>query len=303
MPDHGGQGGGACPDAAAGPAFDHGGHPLPFSFFPVLLAGALLLPRHVALFAQLSPDLARERSEFERWLLLAPTSPLAVIAQTPLGTGLTLGPPDAEIPLADVAPAKVFQEGGGVYLETGGIRRPLGRYRPVSLGAYTLALSGSPRRPVLGVYGTRRLAKLPAYYPPDASLVFQRSLEPPEQAETVRLLSLEGLEVEATAAGSVSIPIGSLSVRLRVYRIPDPETEESDLMIYFRDETNGHGSYLAGRFLALLPASGGRYLIDFNRARNPFCAYSTVYACPAPWPGNSIPGPIMAGEKQAVDHQ
>jgi hypothetical protein len=42
---------------------------------------------------------------------------------------------------------------------------------------------------------------------------------------------------------------------------------------------------------------GGRYRLDFNRARNPFCAYSSAYPCPAPWAGNTIPAPVMAGER------
>ncbi len=43
----------------------------------------------------------------------------------------------------------------------------------------------------------------------------------------------------------------------------------------------------------------GRYRLDFNRSRNPFCAYSTAYPCPVPWPGNRIPARIEAGERYA----
>ena len=69
------------------------------------------------------------------------------------------------------------------------------------------------------------------------------------------------------------------------------------LIVFFRDATNGKGTYPAGRFVPLLPEGNGRYRLDFNRARNPFCAYSSVYPCPAPWPGNLIPAPIEAGER------
>ena len=41
----------------------------------------------------------------------------------------------------------------------------------------------------------------------------------------------------------------------------------------------------------------GQYRLDFNRARNPFCAYSSAYPCPAPWRGNVIPARIAAGER------
>ena len=80
-------------------------------------------------------------------------------------------------------------------------------------------------------------------------------------------------------------------------RIPDPATGESELEIFFRDSTNLSGTYPAGRFVSLTPAGEGRYRLDFNRARNPFCAYSSAYACPAPWRGNALPAAIAAGEK------
>jgi len=38
-------------------------------------------------------------------------------------------------------------------------------------------------------------------------------------------------------------------------------------------------------------------VLDFNRARNPSCAYNTVFPCPAPWPGNALRRPIRAGER------
>ena len=80
-------------------------------------------------------------------------------------------------------------------------------------------------------------------------------------------------------------------------RLPGQSAEEWELEIYFRDATSGRGSYPAGRFVSLQPLGSGRYLLDFNRARNPFCAYSSVYPCPVPWAGNTITGPVAAGER------
>jgi uncharacterized protein (DUF1684 family) len=111
------------------------------------------------------------------------------------------------------------------------------------------------------------------------------------------MLGLDGIEVEASLAGTFVARVGGKPVRLTVYRLPEPGTEESDLTIFFRDATNGQGSYPAGRFLALRPLGGTRYRADFNRARNPFCAYNGIFPCPLPWPGNAIDGPIAAGER------
>lgn len=80
-------------------------------------------------------------------------------------------------------------------------------------------------------------------------------------------------------------------------RIPTGTGEESELEIYFQDGTNGTSTYPAGRFVSLIPEGAGRYRLDFNRARNPFCAYSSAYPCPIPWRGNTISAPVEAGER------
>ena len=88
---------------------------------------------------------------------------------------------------------------------------------------------------------------------------------------------------------------------MRARSSSDPGTGESELEIFFRDSTNGNGTYPAGRFVSLIPLGDGRYRLDFNRARNPFCAYSTAYACPLPWQGNVLPAPVRAGEQYVTE--
>ena len=127
--------------------------------------------------------------------------------------------------------------------------------------------------------------------------VFVGELLPPETRGTVRVLGVDGVEVDAAEAGSVVVPIGGERVRLRVRRLPTAGGEESELEILFRDGTNGRGTYPAGRFVPLAPEHDGQYRLDFNRARNPFCAYSSAYPCPAPWRGNTITAPVEAGER------
>ena len=131
--------------------------------------------------------------------------------------------------------------------------------------------------------------------------MFVGPLHPPEHPGTVRVLGLDGVEVEAAEAGSVVVPIGGRANATPCAPPADGRGEESELEIFFRDATNGKGTYPAGRFVSLIPMGAGRYRLDFNRARNPFCAYSSAYACPAPWPGNSIAAPVTAGERYEGD--
>ena len=259
-----------------------------------LLPILLLIPTLLA--AQVPADLERERADFAGWMASAVNSPLAARAVVPVGSnGVRIGPEDSDVPFAGID-ARVTEQGGNLALRVAGNDRALPRYRPVTAGELTVMALGEPRRTLLVVFGGSRRTKVPFYYPYNTAAVLVGPLQP-GPSRVVRILSLEGIEVDATEVGTVTAPDGTGSIRLRVYRIPEPGTEESELMIFFRDGTSDKGTYPAGRFVTLLPLPDGRYRLDLNRARNPFCAYNSTYPCPAPWPGNTFLSPIEAGER------
>ena len=145
------------------------------------------------------------------------------------------------------------------------------------------------------MFGPEHRTLIPSYFPTDTHFVVTGRLTEPASRVTHRILMLDGVETEAIEAGVFTIPLESGSANLKAYRIADEDSGESELVIYFQDLTNGKGSYPAGRFVTLTPRDESTYLLDFNRSRNPFCAYSTAYACPAPWPGNRLAVEIRAG--------
>jgi hypothetical protein len=247
---------------------------------------------------QIPAELAHERREYGEWLATAAVSPFAALVQRPISGGLTIGPPGADIPLENLAQHRLTVTGGLVILEQAGSTRPLLRGRPVAVGRYHLAVTGAGPRASVIVYDTRpNHLKPTTYYPYQPRLVVAVTLRPPARPATRRVLAPDGQEVEASEAGTVAVTVGGTTVTLTVRRIPDPDGEESELEVFFRDATNGSGTYPAGRFVRLEPLGGERYRLDFNRARNPFCAYNTVFACPAPWRGNAFAGAIAAGER------
>ena len=150
---------------------------------------------------------------------------------------------------------------------------------------------------MLTIYGQFRPARTVQYYPYDEALVFSVPLQPVDPGAEFTILDLDGLEARARQAGFVHLPLGPGGTRLRVYRVDQEGTGESPLLVQFRDSTNAHGSYPAGRFVELIPGAPGQYRLDLNRARNPFCAYAAAFPCPVPWPGNFIPAPVKAGER------
>ena len=73
------------------------------------------------------------------------------------------------------------------------------------------------------------------------------------------------------------------------------------LFLPFTDETNGDTSYGGGRFIDLKMTTKETIVIDFNKAYNPYCAYSDRYSCPIPPKVNhlntKIPTGVMAYKK------
>jgi len=238
-------------------------------------------------------DLELQRSAYLDWLLSEDNSPYRAIARIQLAGVIELGPEDSHLPLEGIEPHAIEPRPGSAALVGPSGNRVLAPYRALPLGRYSLSLQGEGSKRVVLVYDSERQPPEPAgWYPPDSTWRFEVPLSR-DDGGSVPMLTLDGLEVSGTIVGSVEIN----GTQLQVRNVPQPGTDESGLEIYFRDETSGMGSYPAGRFVPVYRSAEGRYLVDFNRARSPFCAYSSVYPCPIPWRGNNLPLRVTAGER------
>ena len=76
------------------------------------------------------------------------------------------------------------------------------------------------------------------------------------------------------------------------------------LFLPFTDLTNGEGSYEGGRYIDLrIPKEGVmKITLDFNKAYNPYCAYSGGYSCPVPPAENNLDMAITAGVQAYNKH-
>ena len=248
--------------------------------------------------AQSPEAVRRERTEFAEWLAGSAVSPWRALVVRPIGPGLTLGPETADIPLAGIAAGRIAERGGRIVLSTGDREIGLSRGRVQTVEGWPLIVNGPPGRATITVFGRGPVpGKSVSHYPYDPRLVFVVTLRPAANAGTQTLLTPDGVEAVAGNAGTVQVSLGGPPRTLQVKRLPGATADESELEIYFQDGTAGKGSYPAGRFVSLLPRADGSYILDFNRARNPFCAYNTVYPCPAPWSGNNLPDAVKAGER------
>ena len=72
---------------------------------------------------------------------------------------------------------------------------------------------------------------------------------------------------------------------------------EQGLFLPFIDSLAGDETYPAGRYLEPEQLAGEYFLVDFNLAYNPYCAYNEMWSCPITPFENRLKVPIRAGEK------
>lgn len=259
-----------------------------------LTATALLVPSLLA--SQGTPgDLTRERNDRINWITADPLSPARAIALTLIpATGVTLGPDGSDITVPGAARATITAEGGRILLRGWGAELPLPIGRATVSHGLRFVPRGTPGRLVLLTYRDAPVKERPRFYPYRRAARMVVTLIP-GSLRSARILEPQGTTVDATDAGTIRVPLGDSGATLHVMRVQG-DGEESELLINFRDQTTGKGSYPAGRFVELLPQGGDRYLLDLNRAYNPNCAYSSVFPCPIPWAGNVIDAKVEAGE-------
>jgi len=135
------------------------------------------------------------------------------------------------------------------------------------------------------------------YYPPDLDYYVEVALDEHDAKERVTVATSTEGEREYRRWGAFHVTVDGDDVTIQAYK-SDPD--EEGLWVPFRDATSGGETYGAGRYIDLGPdhrLDDGRWILDFNLAYNPTCAYSGVYECPLPPAENWLDVPIEAGEK------
>jgi hypothetical protein len=144
------------------------------------------------------------------------------------------------------------------------------------------------------------------YYPYDPALRFTAKLRRYPDPPPIKIITTMGKERPAVKAGYLEFTWEGKRHRLQVYSLRDkdiPPAEWGNLFLPFLDATSGQETYGAGRYLDLEARPDDWYVIDFNQAYHPLCAYGrTIYRCPRTPEENRLPFPVRAGEKGWVGH-
>jgi len=105
--------------------------------------------------------------------------------------------------------------------------------------------------------------------------------------------------------GMLNFSIKGKDLALAVYQSEQLLTNpiyKDYLFLPFNDLSNGDTTYSGGRFIDLSIPKGNTIIVDFNKAYNPYCAYSDGWNCTIPPIENNLEIEITAGVKKYKDH-
>lgn len=267
---------------------------------------------------KITKEIWKDRIESEQWLRSSPTSYFAAVDRVDFDkkSMLTVGRAadnDLQLNDTDIEPhhLRITVDGDHFRVESidakarFAVKEEMKREAIVDpsfiqVGRFRLRLSHQ-RFPALIVFDPNRLQsdhhKKIAYFPIDPSYRFELPLKRYPKPEETTIMSTRGNRRRAERVGWVDFFVGNTPCRLEAVRLLEPGAGNNDLSIFFRDATSGKESYPLGRYVDLKKLDSGLYLLDFNLAYNPACAFSEYYNCPVPPKENTLKVAIRAGEK------
>ena len=136
------------------------------------------------------------------------------------------------------------------------------------------------------------------YFPPNESFVFKSKLFKLNPPDTVTVMGTRGEARKVIVEGYVNCIKDGIDHHVNIYR-GFSQSGEPYYSIWFTDQTTGKETYGVGRYLDFEYHKDPDYIytIDFNKAYNPYCAYTKLYTCPVPRKEDYIDMSIEAGEK------
>jgi uncharacterized protein (DUF1684 family) len=129
------------------------------------------------------------------------------------------------------------------------------------------------------------------YYPENPGLRLEVKVEVFPTQDTISIQTTGGEPQLYKRYGRFEFEVDVQTAELTLY------SNQDGFFLPFVDILAGKETYPAGRYIEpeLLP--DGKFLVDFNRAYNPYCAYNDAWTCPLTPAENRLKVAIRAGEK------
>ena len=131
----------------------------------------------------------------------------------------------------------------------------------------------------------------PRWFPVSDAARVIATLKPFDEPRTVDVRNILGDNEPYRAPGQLEFAWDGQKVRMLAFT-----ATKGRLQLIFRDASVGRETY-GTRYAYAEPTGDGRYVIDFNKAYNPPCAYNPYTTCPTPPSQNILKVAIRAGEK------
>ncbi len=140
------------------------------------------------------------------------------------------------------------------------------------------------------------------FYEPDSNFRVKAIFKKSEDTNTLFFATSDGRKQEYFKYGVFIFEVKGKAMILNVYRslaLMQIPKYRNYLFVPFKDMTNGKETYGGGRYLDLetTDIQNDSLILDFNKAYNPYCAFSNGYSCPIPPKENHLAVTIEAGEK------
>lgn len=129
------------------------------------------------------------------------------------------------------------------------------------------------------------------YYPENPVLRMELAVQEFPAKETIQMAASKESSRAFQRFGKIKFKVEDQDVELTVYH------NENGYFLPFVDGSAGRETYPAGRYLEPEALGDGKFLVDFNLAYNPYCAYDERWSCPLTPFENHLRVPIRAGEK------
>ena len=112
-----------------------------------------------------------------------------------------------------------------------------------------------------------------------------------QPTDTIQMQTSTGATQTFQRYGRFKFSVDGQEASLTIY------SNDNGYFLPFVDSLAGTETYGAGRYLEPEPLGGSKFLVDFNVAYNPYCAYNDKWSCPVPPAENRIKVAVQAGER------
>lgn len=136
------------------------------------------------------------------------------------------------------------------------------------------------------------------YFPPDEKYRVIAKLTPIENKQVKVLTTNDGKNQSYVEYAFAEFDLDNRKNKLLILEVMEMGPQRGTLFLAFGDKTSAGETYGAGRYLDIKKVPGASTIeLDFNKAYNPYCAYTDKYSCPFPPRENLLEIAIPAGEK------